>query len=310
MSFEIKNIKTTSVNENSSSNIDTQYNSISNFTDDYYVEFIISTNGKLYAPSKLHLKAFSMRDIRLLSLQEASYLELLCDILNKNIQENKDSLIVDTKQFALNELIELMFKFYGTFISSNIECNYDYTQDDLDSILDEKLKQDLVSKKWQPKLFFTIKDFSVYDSQDDLEKLKLYYIYKRDNTEIKFHIMKVQDYIDLIKYSNSKKNVDRTLAIRLTTLDKYNLLDFSKLNLINKIDLYNNSVSQIDDFDLDNVLSYLLNIKIGLKQELKVLSPITQKEVAFNMPSFFSIHTILQAYLLEVINKHSNFTIS
>lgn len=301
--FNIKDITNSENNMSNNKNI---------LDDDYYTPLTLSTQNRIYAPSKLNIKTFSMQDIRLLALQETSYISTLCDILNKNIKENQgeEGIIIDTKKFTLNELIELMFKFYGTFISPTIDYNYTPTEEEINSMADTQLKKDLITKKWQPKIKIIINNLSTYNSQEDLNKLKLEYTYKRNSIEIKFHIITLRDYINILEFSKyNKSQRDSSLAIRLSCINSYNSLNFSNLDINSKIELYNNNIFQIDDFDLDNVLNYLSKINIGLRPSIKIQSPISQKEVVFDTPSFFSINTILQTYIFTILNEHSTFTI-
>lgn len=134
-----------------------------------YLEINLSTQGKVGAPKKFHIRNFKVRDILSLSLtSEVELPQRLISILNEMIYED-----VDVGTWHEKEIEETMVYLFLNFYKDTLtDVVFPLDKEDLEVIKQkpngEALLKDIVDKKWTPRTTFTIsQDASTYDLPED-----------------------------------------------------------------------------------------------------------------------------------------------
>lgn len=133
-----------------------------------YIPVVLSTKGKVGAPTLFHIRNFKTKDIMSLALTEEEALPERLIILLQDLIYEKD---VDVKKFHENEIIETMLLLYHSFYSDIIEVPFPLQEEDYEylknkyspAVAAEKI-EDLKSGKWKPQVSISIsRDVNTYD---------------------------------------------------------------------------------------------------------------------------------------------------
>lgn len=272
-----------------------------------YLPIKFSSMGKLSIPSILHVRNFNMDEAIELSLtDENNILETTMAVLNSMIYEN-----IDPQYLHEEELKEIMLNIFANFWGSTLENYfYPYEEEELtdpngDKTLIEKIKK--ADGDFYPKVSIDVENIKTIPIRD---KFKEPIIIKKDGQTVHFRLTRIKDIIEAKEYINKRyikadqkfsdvinkirkkkeheisperieeykklqkqKMKDIAKVVEASTIIKFNSKTYQKLS--EKI----TAVSKIPIGFWKKFSDITSDLKFGLNENVKVISPIIKKEV-------------------------------
>ncbi len=277
-----------------------------------YLPIKLSSNGKLGAPSKIHVRNYSGQDALDLAMSdETNMLESLLTVLDNMIYED-----IDVYNFHEQDIEEIMLNIYFNFWKSSIEYPYIVPEDELKTLNSDKRKAiedglqkysvNIDSKSIKTK---TLKDFKepliiqVEDSEDtygfNIPRIG-HDLIAKEKTEDKFEDEEDEFYELSEQLQHNQDNAAQGKSIdykikpsQVRKFKKYqmNRLKFFTLQKqLLMIDSVNGkTIDEKDKVQVYNEIPLTVwkefntqlkeTIKFGVQHDIKVISPVTQKEV-------------------------------
>lgn len=263
-----------------------------------YLPIKLSSNGKLYMPSVLHVRDYTGEDALSLSMAtENNILDILISLLQNMIWEGIDPMYLHEK-----ELEEIMLNIYVNFWSKYIN-NYPYPFTDEEFNLLDKDKQERI-KSGQESLTIDI-DITKLKSNMIKDEFKTPLVIKdKDGTEVHFQLPCIKDFFTTRDYLEKKYKNEIDFYRQLEKDLEYNenVTDDSHKRPIDESQLieYKKYIEQ-KATDFFRVKQSLLLVKYGNKK-LETLQEKLEyyKKVTFKMWNFYN----------SVLTKYADFGVS
>lgn len=266
-----------------------------------YIPIRMSSSGKFDCPEIIHVKNFSGSDIFNLSLQTLeTTVEALTNCLNNMIYED-----FDAKNLTEKELLEIIITVYANFWNRELQMNYPYDNEELETIQKENPdKYKLIEKGKIDKVIIDLSKLAWITLDNSFkEKLEL----EKNNTKVVFahdrlfHTLIASQYIEKYCFEDEMKirklkeisndrdlTYDESKELKETSKRKanllYKLIRCQLIVSINGVELktIDEKLKAFDEIDetfwlkRDDLVS---NVKYGVDNFIKVKSPVTGKKV-------------------------------
>lgn len=240
-----------------------------------YIPVELSTEGKLYAPAKFHIRNFTTEDLMGIAFTDDEQLPIkVIDMVDKLVYEDD----VSVKDFHEAEVIETLKILYETFYSPVIkDAEYKPTKEDLEWLANNHggedseeyraLERSLSSKKWAPKVDIDLSKVSTYKLPENFKSRAT--IKKKNGFTCVYSMPKYGDVITLKEFTDlifSEKDkqfasISRTLKFKQDSEERWRRGE--NINLA--------SIPQVPKKQLEEYNEYTLERSVFLMIALRAL---------------------------------------
>lgn len=272
-----------------------------------YVKINLSTKGKVSnAPASLFARAMTSAEVLSLSMYIRDELQgPLIGILDGIIYKDEDNPVSSVAEWTPEEVIEFTIKYYGNFFGQKLQdIDYIPTQEELDWLKEQKRDTDikaLESGIWKPKITLDLKDVNDLPLPGGISRRVIIKHEKDKDFSIGFRF---PYYGDLLLIHETLKNIenmedkpDTTVLITLLSnallIEKIKDTYVTKMTPKEKLDM----VLKDPKFSMamfDKVGEKFNEVKFGIDENIKIVSPITQKSITRRFQ--FRVVDVLSAF--------------